>query len=204
MFGSYNVLGKEKKHEKRCSDDDRLPVPLNIQSINISKAIREEQRETERERLTPWWAELKTECITEIISVFLVNFLIPKNPLSCWSAIVIAAPPMKPTTAACDRKSIRNPNLFVCRTGISKQGSELFHKDKRAVLSWKTGNRGVYLRIPSVACVTPAKKVAVNASLRYSNAFFTGSISFCSKVPSRSETTATGPMAMSLELPMKA
>lgn len=49
MFGSYNVLGKEKKHEKRGSDDDRLPVPLNIQSINISKAIREEQRETERE-----------------------------------------------------------------------------------------------------------------------------------------------------------
>lgn len=50
----------------------------------------------------------------------------------------------------------------------------------------------------------PAKKVAVNASLRYSCGFVVGSISFRSRVPNKSETTATGPMAISLELPMKA
>lgn len=64
----------------------------------------------ERE-LTPWWAELKTECMTEIRSAFLVKFLMPKNPLSCWRAMVMAAPPMKPTTAAWERKSIKNPSL---------------------------------------------------------------------------------------------
>lgn len=51
------------------------------------------------------------ECITETISEFLVKFLMPRKPLSCWSAIVMAAPPMKPTIAAWDKKSIRNPNL---------------------------------------------------------------------------------------------
>lgn len=50
----------------------------------------------------------------------------------------------------------------------------------------------------------PAKKVAVKASLRYSAGCLLGSISLRSRVPSKSETTATGPMAISLELPMKA
>ena len=57
---------------------------------------------------------LNTECKTDIISDFFVNFLVemPRNPLSCCRAIVIAAPPMKPTIAAWDRKSIKNPNLI--------------------------------------------------------------------------------------------
>lgn len=49
----------------------------------------------------------------------------------------------------------------------------------------------------------PAKKVAVKASCRYSSLCF-GSISFESMVPSNRETTATGPMAISLELPIAA
>lgn len=69
------------------------------------------ERERERE-LTPWWAEPHTDCITETISVFFVNLEMPRKPLSCWRAIVMAAPPMKPTTAAWDRKSIRKPNLI--------------------------------------------------------------------------------------------
>jgi hypothetical protein len=51
--------------------------------------------------------------------------------------------------------------------------------------------------------VTPAKKVAVNARRRYSG-LLVSLISSESKVPSKSDTTATGPMAISLELPMKA
>ena len=50
----------------------------------------------------------------------------------------------------------------------------------------------------------PAKKVAVNANLRYSALFFSGSISLWSIVPRSKDTTATGPMAISLELPIKA
>lgn len=49
----------------------------------------------------------------------------------------------------------------------------------------------------------PAKKVAVNASLRYSIGFVVGSISLLRRDPSNSDTTATGPIAISLELPMK-
>ena len=61
-----------------------------------------------------------------------------------------------------------------------------------------------YLKIPRVAWVIPAKKVAVKVSRRYSDACVVGSISFRSRVPNKRDTTATGPMAMSLELPMKA
>lgn len=50
----------------------------------------------------------------------------------------------------------------------------------------------------------PAKKVAVNASLRYSTGCVVGSISLLTRDPSNNDTTATGPMAISLELPMKA
>lgn len=45
------------------------------------------------------------------MSVVKCAVLMPRKPLSCWRAIVIAAPPIKPTIAACDRKSIKNPNL---------------------------------------------------------------------------------------------
>lgn len=63
--------------------------------------------------LTPWWAEVRTERITETRSLFFVNFLvlIPNRPLSCWRAMVMAAPPINPTIAAWDKKSIKKPNL---------------------------------------------------------------------------------------------
>ena len=50
--------------------------------------------------------------------------------------------------------------------------------------------------------MTPAKKVAVKARRMYLGS--SGSSSFRRRSPSKSDTTATGPMAMSLELPMKA
>jgi hypothetical protein len=50
----------------------------------------------------------------------------------------------------------------------------------------------------------PAKKVAVNARRRYSSLSLSWSASFCRSEPSRRETTATGPIAMSLELPIAA
>ena len=52
--------------------------------------------------------------------------------------------------------------------------------------------------------MTPAKKVAVKARRRYSAGLSSGSISARRRVPSKRETTATGPMAISLELPMNA
>lgn len=76
--------------------------------------------------LTPWCAEPTTECITEIISGFLVNSFMPRKPLSCWSAIVTAAPPIKPTTAAWERKSIRKPNL------INNTNRQTTHKDSKS------------------------------------------------------------------------
>lgn len=63
-------------------------------------------------KITPWWTEPQTERITDMISVCLVNFFMPRKPLSCWRDIVMAAPPIKPTMAAWDRKSIKNPNLI--------------------------------------------------------------------------------------------
>jgi hypothetical protein len=45
------------------------------------------------------------------MSVFLVKFTIPNTYFSCCRAIVMAAPPMNPTIAACDKNSMRNPNL---------------------------------------------------------------------------------------------
>lgn len=76
--------------------------------------------------LTPWWAEATTECITEIISDFLVNFFMPRKPLSCWRAIVTAAPPIKPTMAAWERKSMRKPNL------INNTNRQTAHKDSKS------------------------------------------------------------------------
>nr|GMD94065.1 Os03g0195475 [Ipomoea batatas]GME04816.1 Os03g0195475 [Ipomoea batatas] len=57
------------------------------------------------------WNELKTALKTDTTSVLVVKWLIPNSPLSCWRPITMAAPPMNPTMAACERKSTRNPNL---------------------------------------------------------------------------------------------
>ena len=61
-----------------------------------------------------------------------------------------------------------------------------------------------YLKKPRAASVTPAKNVAVKASRRYSSGFVFGSTSARRRVPSSRETTATGPIAISLELPIHA
>ena len=46
-----------------------------------------------------------TERRTDTMSVFFVKEAveIPRRPLSCWRAMVMAAPAMNPTMAACDR-----------------------------------------------------------------------------------------------------
>lgn len=61
-----------------------------------------------------------------------------------------------------------------------------------------------YLKKPSVNWVAPAKNVAVRQRCRKITGSFIGSTISRSKVPSRRDTIETGPMAMSLELPMKA
>lgn len=58
------------------------------------------------------WSEFQTAFTTEIASVLFVKWGIPSSPLSCWRPMTMAAPAMKPTMAACDRISIRNPNLL--------------------------------------------------------------------------------------------
>ena len=46
-----------------------------------------------------------TERRTDTMSVFFVKEAvdIPRRPLSCWRAMVMAAPAMNPTMAACER-----------------------------------------------------------------------------------------------------
>jgi hypothetical protein len=110
----------------------------------------------------------------------------------------MAAPPMNPTIAACDKNSMRKPNL-------KNSDSEFWYTDLylfiyfREILLYHA-----YLRNPRVAWVIPAKKVAVKARRKYSSLFLVESTSFCRSEPSRRETTATGPIAISFELPMAA
>lgn len=80
---------------------------VNLQTLTVFSFYNHRRRE-----LTPCWIEPNTDCITLIMSVFFVNFFMPRKPLSCWRAMVMAAPPMKPTMAAWDKKSIRNPSLI--------------------------------------------------------------------------------------------
>lgn len=82
----------------------------------------------------------------------------------------MAAPPMNPTIAACDRKSTRNPNL----------------------------------NIPKEAWKIPAKKVVVRTSFLYPKGSVSGSISFVNIEDTRRDTTATGPIAISLDVPINA
>ena len=108
---TYNELTDEEEDQERYTNEYCLPIPL--QAMTNVWGYRESERNWAENRsiITPWWAELKTDWRTATILVFLVNFLIPRNPLSCWRAMVMAAPPMNPTTAAWDKKSIKKPNL---------------------------------------------------------------------------------------------
>ena len=146
--------------------------------------------------------------MTEMMSVFLVKFAIPRKPLSCWRAMVMAAPAMNPTMAAWDKNSMINPSLQQSTISLYGKLSTLRTQEGRtaylrtACLTMITLQVATHLRNPSTAWVTPAKNVAVKASRVYSSWFFLGSNSFWRRVPSSSETTATGPMAISLELPI--
>lgn len=61
-----------------------------------------------------------------------------------------------------------------------------------------------YRKQPSANWVIPAKNVAVNARRWYSSFCTWGSNSFWSNVPSKRDTTATGPIAIYLKLPIRA
>lgn len=51
----------------------------------------------------------------------------------------MAAPPMNPTIAACDRKSTRNPNLYISYPQIFKENKlQNKHEHKLKKLSYKT------------------------------------------------------------------
>jgi len=60
------------------------------------------------------------------------------------------------------------------------------------------------LNTPKAAWNIPAKKVAVNTSFLYPFGSMAGSVNFSIIDDKRSDTTATGPIAISLELPIKA
>lgn len=66
----------------------------------------------------------QTDFITETMSVFFVKWVMPRNPFICCKAIVMAAPPINPTMAAWDKKSMRKPNLSTSQNqkGVSHQG----------------------------------------------------------------------------------
>lgn len=49
--------------------------------------------------------------MTEMKSVAVVKSVMLSRPFNCCMAMVIAAPAMKPTMAACDRNSVIKPNL---------------------------------------------------------------------------------------------
>jgi hypothetical protein len=66
------------------------------------------------------------------------------------------------------------------------------------------GGRPAYLRRPSEAWKTPAKKVAVKARFMYSVGFSVGDTWLLSMEPMSSDATATVPTARSLELPISA
>lgn len=60
------------------------------------------------------------------------------------------------------------------------------------------------LSAPNIAWKAPAKKVTVKMIRRYNAGSAAGSTIFETMAERSSETTATGPIAISLELPIKA
>jgi hypothetical protein len=75
--------------------------------------------------------------------------------------MIMAAPAMNPTIAACEKKSTRKPNL---QTLKGKQ--LLIRRNQKIVDKEKLNNKGTinYLNIPNRAWKVPAKKVAVKTS----------------------------------------
>ncbi|WVZ23888.1 hypothetical protein V8G54_002432 [Vigna mungo] len=68
---------------------------------------------------------LKTEISTGVICILLVKWTIPSNPFSCCSDTIIAAPAMKPTKVAFERKSITKPNLNIPREDWNKPAKKV-------------------------------------------------------------------------------
>lgn len=121
----------------------------------------------------------QTALRTETTSVLLVKWARPSSPLSCCIPITMAAPPMNPTMAACDRKSTRNPSLgrrdepTTC-TG-KKQDHTHVHQSRRRVGAEQStcfirrntpANQAdrTYLKRPKETWKTPARKVTVKTS----------------------------------------
>ena len=118
---SYNVLSNQKECQEGCTDQYCLPIPLQqeyklncFKCSNIGVLIRQEQKTHKVQYLTPWWTFPQTDFMTDTISLFLVKLTIPRNPFSCWRAMVMAAPAMNPTMAAWDKNSMINPSLSQC------------------------------------------------------------------------------------------
>lgn len=118
---SYNVLGNQKECQEWCTDQYCLPIPLHqecndklCQVSNIGVFNTQEKKIHTVQYLTPWWTFPQTDFMTDTISVFFVKFAIPRNPFSCWRAMVMAAPAMNPMMAAWDKNSMINPSLWQC------------------------------------------------------------------------------------------
>lgn len=67
-----------------------------------------EKKKLKKGTLCLW---LKTERMTEMRSVSVVKCSKPRIPLSCCRQTTIAAPAMKPSIVACERKSMIKPSL---------------------------------------------------------------------------------------------
>jgi len=105
-------------------------------SLRLSRwAMKVEVLKQSWRQIHPWWTAPHTDFITEIISVFLVKFVMPSNPFSCCSPIVMAAPPMKPIIEACDRKSIRKPSLQIPSTAWNTPAKKCWCDDKPMVIN---------------------------------------------------------------------
>lgn len=112
----------------------------------------------------------------------------------------MAAPPINPTIAACDRKSTRKPSLrfmIMLNTLFLEKPIEFLGICYHIILINHLNN-------PNSAWKIPVKKVTVKTILLYAVGSVVGSTTFEIVADKRSETTATGPIAISLELPIKA
>lgn len=79
--------------------------------ISFLRLFLRETRENTETGHTWCWVDLNADSRTDTTSVFVVKWLMPSSPLSCWRPMIMAAPAMNPTIAACERKPTRNPNL---------------------------------------------------------------------------------------------
>lgn len=152
-----------------CSNENRfshISSSFTLCALWIYAFQKPQQKIKEKERIekehTWWWTDLQTASTTDITSVLFVKWLIPSSPFSCWRPITMAAPATNPTIAAWDRKSTRNPSLY-----IWKKKKVVIRKVLVGHVLWANMNkekRITDLNSPKVAWKIPAKKVAVKTS----------------------------------------